>query len=839
MPRRRTPRRSAVVALLGCALVAGCGGKHAAAVQSVSARADVDGAHLAAAGWGLTLDGRSSAGSRLVLTRGGRSPASAAGAALRRLHDVHAGEPVGLAVARGALPGGGVRLTRRLSSPLPRGSRATLAYYDSAHDAWIGVPTAVSADRLTLSATVHHLSLWDDIEYGAGWLLDTRVSAPKCDGARPKWIEGSDAVVVLDDKNGPLRWCTGHDPKRPDVLVVKVAVNRSYGVQLIPMVKPEWSYDGLFQSGPEGFLTDGVAQFYRAFHRPAPRPGEAILLGGEEVDFGFTEAQVRSLHGSVLVKASLEWPEAIAGLTYTGLSKIAGGDALGKQVAAVVAIVGLAQCEAELAAPLLRGDVSGMAKGALRCLTDHADDVGRAIARSLTSALPKADPKKLGKLGGKIGGKLWQVWAAGEVFQVATLIADRHLLHNAFELHAFPTVVRKPFAGLSVDTSVDRQRISIAGHDLEHRITDAPYLVRAPNAPQLLAGALGRAVRCRPADPDARDRPGVVATYRNSDGGTVDVTFDAPRGNPCDPATPAVVRTIEVKGHGRVLSDAGLLRLGTRIDALASGIRDRVVNSTYGGYMSIDPCRAPAQASDFGDDDTILWADEDDPGNTDDYLISGLTLNFVDPGQCLSAPTRPQFEQRVLADPCALLGYREPDDTGLSHAACEAGGSSRVQVTRAAAAQPALSGEIAHGDSVDQSVRWSASSGRILAYGHGLRVEIESSGALDPGDADGVGAEVAARIATGIDDATQPDGGDVLFTATARGAQPGLGDFVLGSPFTGADTAVIAAYRGGRRIGTFALGYHTERADDAARAYGYLAFGATFDRICRRVGACP
>jgi hypothetical protein len=93
-----------------------------------------------------------------------------------------------------------------------------LAYFDPRLRTWVAVPTTLSGDRQTLSATVHHFSVWDTIDYGVGWLLDTRVSAPKCDGPVPSWISHDKGVVYVDDENTPLRWCVGHDPKNPATL---------------------------------------------------------------------------------------------------------------------------------------------------------------------------------------------------------------------------------------------------------------------------------------------------------------------------------------------------------------------------------------------------------------------------------------------------------------------------------------------------------------------------------------------------------------------------------------------------------------------------------------------
>jgi hypothetical protein len=88
--------------------------------------------------------------------------ASAARAALARITPT-GGEPV---LVDGPLPDAGVTLSRRLDSPVPARSRAELAFYDAGHDVWTPVPTRLSADRATLTATVHRSAYWTDLVTG-------------------------------------------------------------------------------------------------------------------------------------------------------------------------------------------------------------------------------------------------------------------------------------------------------------------------------------------------------------------------------------------------------------------------------------------------------------------------------------------------------------------------------------------------------------------------------------------------------------------------------------------------------------------------------------------------
>lgn len=348
----------------------------------------------------------------------------------------------------GSGPGpSGATIQSRLASPVAPGGRPVLAYFDPRLRTWVAVPTSVSADRQTVSATVHHFSVWDTIDYGVGWLVDTRVSPPKCDGPAPNWVSRDNGVVYVDDKNAPLRWCVGHDPKNPSTLVVKVIMNRSYGTALYPATKPLWTYDSLFGAGPQGFFTSLLARSLTV--PPAIRGafgGQLPLVPGIEVDLGFTEAQVRSSGGAPLIHVGRDFSNALAGLLYSAIDKTAGlgEDLTGKQVAAIAAYVAIAQCEGDIGRPIARRDWSEAAKGIIACLAADPKATTKLLAAALPSVFPKADPKSLGKLAGKIGGKLLLVAAAAAFFDTSTWIADQHLEQAAFDLSVFPVIHVSP-----------------------------------------------------------------------------------------------------------------------------------------------------------------------------------------------------------------------------------------------------------------------------------------------------------------------------------------------------------------------------------------------------------
>ena len=356
---------------------------------------------------------------------------------------LEAGAPAAISLDAGSLPAGGVSLTRTLPKPVAGDADAALAFFDEEHRAWTVVPTSLSPSRRELRADVDHLSLWTDIQYGAGWLLDARVDPPACSGSPPDWVQ-EDGIIFVDDANAPLRWCAGRDPQDADVLVVKVALNRSYGVGVRPVVRPEWTFDTLFGGGPETFATTLVTRGAGALGLLGEAYGGHIpLMGGMEAHFGFTEQQVRSIGGPALIRVSLDAKFALAGFTYRALHELAGEGKLGKQASAIAALVAIAQCQSDLGRGAQRGEWQALAQAGVFCLTENSEAISNLTALTLTTALPNANPRTLGRLSGRIGGKLWQVWAAGSAFQVASWVADRKLIANARELHVFPKVVRR------------------------------------------------------------------------------------------------------------------------------------------------------------------------------------------------------------------------------------------------------------------------------------------------------------------------------------------------------------------------------------------------------------
>jgi hypothetical protein len=331
-----------------------------------------------------------------------------------------------IGLADGRLSGAGVTLTRRLDAPVPSGSRAALAYYDGGRDAWTAVPTRLSTDRTTLTATVGRLSYWtdllDDVSVGIGAALGTRGSAPDCSPDVPAWLKPED-TAFLDGETAPLRWCRGRDPRDPALLVVKVRVDRGYGMALAAAATPERVSDSQFASGPEDVLVNvmtGALRLPQDFGR-----GVLVLPGGTEAELTFSEEAVRTAGGTPLIRVEPAAEFMLAGLTYAAITEL---DPDGDRPAAMLAaLVGTAQCRGDIVGSIAADNPLEAAASARMCRAGHTDEIADDLAAALLRVRQGGRATPPGASARSTERRLWQVWAAGVPFGVATWFADRAL----------------------------------------------------------------------------------------------------------------------------------------------------------------------------------------------------------------------------------------------------------------------------------------------------------------------------------------------------------------------------------------------------------------------------
>lgn len=180
-----------------------------------------------------------------------------------------AGQPADI-TSPSALPAEGVTITRTYAQPLPEGTAATLAFFDPDPGVWFAAQSTLSPDRRSVSAVVHHLSLWTDLVsgtqsvidsmrtqvtdavewayWGVGKVFDVRVDPPACDAGQPSWVKST--TFIKTDKVNPILFCVGQDQNNPGVLVVKARVNRGFGYRAVVNGTPSWTSNSTFD--PKG-----------------------------------------------------------------------------------------------------------------------------------------------------------------------------------------------------------------------------------------------------------------------------------------------------------------------------------------------------------------------------------------------------------------------------------------------------------------------------------------------------------------------------------------------------------------------------------------------------------
>jgi hypothetical protein len=305
-------------------------------------------------------------------------------------------QPARFSLVDAQLGADGATVTRQLGAPVPGDQQASLAYFDETARTWVAVPTMVSGDRRQLTAHTTHFSIWDDIYYGIGAGITKRADAPSCSGATPSWVRDT---TFFDDLNAPLQWCAGRDPKNPQWLVVKVVASRAYGFLMRPAVTPQWTYSSFLHDlpGPVDLITNGVDQSLRLPDTLQTMRGGVFLAPGAEVDFGFTEQQVRSLKTSELVSAdpSITW--MLAGSMYSAVSAVIGKDSA--EFSYVYSLVAALQCARNL---VKTNSAPELSTAVVACLVTNANDFSKSslklaqMAGANTSAAKKlldfADP---------------------------------------------------------------------------------------------------------------------------------------------------------------------------------------------------------------------------------------------------------------------------------------------------------------------------------------------------------------------------------------------------------------------------------------------------------------
>lgn len=331
----------------------------------------------------------------------------------------------------GDFPDEGVRLEKTYAAPLQEDMMVTFIYWDDEFSTWFAVPTEISADGSSVSAQVHHFSIWTDVITGThsavenfasavavngqrviewatdpigaatdlhwflGKSLTTRVDAPQCASPVPSWVEDS---FYLDGENDPIRFCVGHDPDQPDNLQVKARINRGFGFAG-DSFEPNQGASIAFGTGVVD-MVDVVGGLDKELSNSVASVfGDGPFVGaGQEFSVSFSQSDLTSLGFDPVL--SFDEPTV---LQFSA-----------SLVAQQLVIYGLDQAEAGLAAMIAVAscasdvvDIDGSAaafRALLTCVSESKDVIIQAVASSLTESglSPAVAKQRAGALVGRI-----------------------------------------------------------------------------------------------------------------------------------------------------------------------------------------------------------------------------------------------------------------------------------------------------------------------------------------------------------------------------------------------------------------------------------------------------
>jgi hypothetical protein len=354
---------------------------------------------------------------------------------LGTLSDVIFGTPVEITLD-GDIPESGATLTRTYAAPLPEDSVGSFAFWDAEFQTWTAVPTTLSDDRRTVTAVVHHFSLWNDfvagssaaignvrdaavnagqtvtewtgtalnaageglttaaeaLHWSVGNIFTTRVELPECDLSTPNWVIDLPVSTEVDD---PVRFCAGHDAADSELLVIKARANRGYGFPVALATDAAWEYNSTSESSlattiatvgqVDAVIGESMAQLFN----------EGRYVGaGDEISFGIATSALRAVDAEYL----LELPApSIEQFVVGTVSQLLVGWGVSKTEGTLAAAIVVANCLSKLG---LQRDVGTAAGTILTCATGAGDLLTKTLEKSLVAQGYGRTPA--GKLIGKM-----------------------------------------------------------------------------------------------------------------------------------------------------------------------------------------------------------------------------------------------------------------------------------------------------------------------------------------------------------------------------------------------------------------------------------------------------
>ncbi|MFK0007791.1 hypothetical protein ACIQTZ_12115 [Paenarthrobacter sp. NPDC090520] len=322
-------------------------------------------------------------------------------------------EGVALSMVQGSFPASGAVISFELEEPLAPDHEANVAYWSTDTEEWEISPSELSSDRRTVSATVNHFSPYSLIEKaynGIGKLLGDKTDPPTCSGGIPSW---ADPQFSEDNINAPVLWCVGTDRSSPDIMEVRVVMNRPNAGSITTAIKPAWVWSDMWdEAAPVTWTQMAVGAALDGGW------GDSYLvqpLG--EYRFGFKRAELLELWGSntnqPLVEVDFQLPYVVAGLMYQAVEGNAGGGLVGAFI-----MMSLIECGGKLNTASKNSSVKEAFGAILPCLSDRKDAIAVATAKTWLKMKPGANWEQ-SITAGKTIGKALRV--AGQTYAVAKL----------------------------------------------------------------------------------------------------------------------------------------------------------------------------------------------------------------------------------------------------------------------------------------------------------------------------------------------------------------------------------------------------------------------------------
>ena len=391
---------------------------------------------------------------------------------------VAVGEPIRVEAA--SIPAAGIKIVRRYSTPLPEGMAATLIFYDEELPGWRAVASQLAPDRMSVSATVHHLSFWTDV-VGAfngavevtekaltdaavwtyvqvGAIVSTRADRPKCQGdAPPDWV---DSVNTIEDAaENPIRFCVGSSSED---LVVKATINRGFGFTAQPASSVTDIDNTSFDAKEFDDAFKAAVQLDDAFGQSAEDllGGPTMVGAGETLTLKVDEAAGRKAGERLLSLSPPDTPQFLVSL----LARLVGADLGNKADGWVGAALMLAQCGSELQQA---DDGPSRVKATLTCASGLDQNVAQrlsklAVERNWQFKNKSMTGAQIGRVVGKVSIYLALV---GPVFDTIDYLVTSKLDERALSASLFvkaesgPTLKTLQTAEVPAACEMPKQRL--------------------------------------------------------------------------------------------------------------------------------------------------------------------------------------------------------------------------------------------------------------------------------------------------------------------------------------------------------------------------------------------